>query len=128
MAVNTWWDKISGEMDKLRTMFGRLNIKVSGFTSSWKLDSSEVDYALARALYDNVKDDYKLGAGFCKKIINSKAGFIGVPKFASPDPEAQGALDLFFDDNISQRGQTKKKRPPTTAPRMPRYTRITRKC
>ena len=109
MAVKSFWGRITGEMSKLRNYLSNFSIKITGTYNSWKLDSSQVNYELARALYDNTDDRYKLGAGFCKRIINAKAGFIGVPKFISSDPEAQNALDAFFDDNISQRSQTMKK-------------------
>jgi hypothetical protein len=109
MGANGFWGMITGEMSKLRNYLSNFGIKITSVYNSWKLDSSQVNYELARALYDNTDDRYKLGAGFCKRIINAKAGFIGVPKFNSTDPEAQDALDAFFNDNISQRGQTMKK-------------------
>ncbi len=99
----------SGEMSKLRNFFSKISLNLGSLLTAWKLDSSEVNYAVARALYDNTDERYKLGAGFCKRIINAKAGFIGVPKFTSTDPDAQEALNAFFSDNISQRGQTMKK-------------------
>ncbi|GAW29588.1 phage portal protein, partial [Carboxydocella sp. ULO1] len=57
------------------------------------LNSSRVDYELARQLYHNTHDDYKLGAGFAKPIVNTLAGFMGVPRFYSKDKEAQQVLD-----------------------------------
>lgn len=104
-----WLKRAVGEMSKLRIFSTwSLNIK-SFFIKAWKLDSSEVDAALARALYDNTDDRYKLGAGFCRRVINAKSGFMGIPAFISEDPEAQKELDEFFGGNTSAMGQVHKK-------------------
>lgn len=63
------------------------------FTIPYTLDSSRVDYKLARELYRNTADKYKLGAGFAKPIINTTAGFMGAPHFTHTDPEADKALE-----------------------------------
>jgi hypothetical protein len=63
------------------------------YISPYRLDSSRVDYALARELYRNVNDKYKLGAAFARPVIDSTAGFMGVPHFTHPDPEAARALE-----------------------------------
>src|SRR5690606_41856313 len=63
-------------------------------------------YKLARSLYDNAADDYKLGAWAPKPIINPVVGFMGVPRFRSKDPEAQEVLDEFFESNRSLQQQT----------------------
>jgi len=67
-------------------IWGRWNVP-------YVLNSSRVDYTLARQLYHNTHDDYKLGAGFAKPIVNTLAGFMGVPRFHSKDEEAQQVLD-----------------------------------
>lgn len=77
----------------------RLN---GGTTGAYKLDSSKVDYELARNLYQNKDDRYKLGAAFIRPIINSTVGFMGVPHFISEDEEAQTTLDDFILDNTSK--------------------------
>jgi hypothetical protein len=58
------------------------------FGTTYSLDTSTVDVALARALYQNTDPRYKLGAGFAKPSINVPVGFMGVPMF-----NAQGAGD-----------------------------------
>lgn len=77
----------------------RLN---GGTTGTYKLDSSKVDYELARNLYQNKDDRYKLGAAFVRPIINSTVGFMGVPHFTSEDENAQATLDDFILDNTSK--------------------------
>jgi hypothetical protein len=49
------------------------------FSSPYRLDSSEVDWNLARKLYYNRDANYKLGAGFARPAINVPVGFMGVP-------------------------------------------------
>lgn len=65
-----------------------------GFFTPYTLDSSRVSYELARALYRNTEDRYKLGAGFAKPIINTTAGFMGVPTFTHEDEDADQALEV----------------------------------
>lgn len=81
-----------GEISVLRT-FAQ---KTFGFYTPYTLDSSRVDYELARALYRNTEDKYKLGAGFAKPVINTAAGFMGAPHFTHPDPEADQELERAF--------------------------------
>jgi hypothetical protein len=52
-----------------------------------------VDYELARGLYRNTVDKYKLGAGFARPIVDTTAGFMGAPHFTHEDPEADQALE-----------------------------------
>jgi hypothetical protein len=66
------------------------------FMTSYALDSSRVDYDLARQLYRNTADKYKLGAGFAKPVINTTAGFMGAPHFTHVDPEADQNLEKFI--------------------------------
>lgn len=75
-------------------------------TSTYKLDSSKVDYPLARKLYQNKDDKYKLGAAFVKPVINSTVGFMGVPHFTIEDEDAQTLLDDFVLENTSKIMQT----------------------
>ena len=49
------------------------------FASPYRLDITEVDYRLARKLYYNRDQNYKLGAGFARPTINVPVGFMGVP-------------------------------------------------
>ena len=95
MAKQRWFKKAVGEISRLRQgVFGKFGSLIGG---SWNvpyvLNSSRVDYDLARQLYHNAHDDYKLGAGFAKPIINTLAGFMGVPRFRTKDEEGQEVLD-----------------------------------
>lgn len=93
---------VSGEMSKMRTstsgMYGRIKGAITG---RYQLDVSKVDYDMARALYQNTQDGYKLGAGFARVVINNRAAFMGIPMFSSTDPEAQIVLDTFQEENKS---------------------------
>lgn len=104
METPGWVKRIAGEIAKLR-----ITIKIGTGGTTYKLDSSRVDAALARSLYDNNNDKYKLGAAFCRRIINAKWGFMGVPKFRSDDPDAQLVLDAFCQNNVSRMSLTHKK-------------------
>lgn len=66
------------------------------FWVPYTLNSTRVNYTLARTLYANTEDAYKLGAGFAKPIINATAGFMGAPSFTHVDPEADQALEAQF--------------------------------
>jgi len=95
MAKQGWLKKAVGEISKLRQgIFGRFGTILTGrWDVPYVLNSTRVDYQLARELYHNARDGYKLGAGFAKPIINTLAGFIGVPRFRAKDEEAQEMLD-----------------------------------
>lgn len=103
--AKTWWGKITGEISKLRNQFQQSlgNFFVAGASggTTYVLDSSKVDYKLARELYDNTRDAYKLGGGFAAPIVNTKASFMGVPDFSSTDEEAQEVLNTFVEVNRS---------------------------
>jgi hypothetical protein len=108
MAKQGWLKKAAGEISKLRqNIFSSLGWRIIGgsYGTSYRLDSSRVDYAMARKLYKNTDEDYKLGAGFAKPVINTTVGFMGVPRFRSEDEDAQFALDGFFGDNVSRMQQ-----------------------
>ena len=89
----TWLKrKIAGEMIRMR-----------GTTyTTYTLDSSKVNYKLARELYQNKNEKYELGAAFIKPVINSTVGFMGVPHFTIEDEEAQEVLDNFVLENTSR--------------------------
>lgn len=93
---------VSGEMSELRRstvgVFGRVKGSITG---RYRLDVSKVDYDMARSLYDNTNDDYKLGSGFSRVIVNNRAAFMGVPNFSSADKNAQVILDEFQKENKS---------------------------
>lgn len=94
-----------GEISKLRSVVyqtvygGRLG-------TPYVLSSSRVDYGLARQLYYNTADNYKLGAAFAKPIINTAVGFMGVPCFKSVDLAAQEVLDTYFPQWTSRMQRT----------------------
>ncbi|TKI72634.1 phage portal protein [Lysinibacillus mangiferihumi] len=93
---------VTGEMSKMRTstigLFGRIKGVITG---RYQLDTSKVDYDMARALYENTQEGYKLGAGFARVVINNRAAFMGIPMFSSTDPNAQVVLDTFQEENKS---------------------------
>ncbi len=95
MAKPKWLTWAVGEISRLRqNLFGLFGTVLTGrWNVPYVLNSSRVDYTLARQLYHNTHDDYKLGAGFAKPIINTLAGFMGVPHFNCEDEEAQEILD-----------------------------------
>ena len=97
----SWWRRglrAVGELSVLRSASPVTLWSASGsgsFLTPYSLDSKRVTYALARELYGNTAEGYKLGAGFAKPIINTAAGFMGVPAFAHPLDDAQQALTDF---------------------------------
>lgn len=95
MAKQGWLKKAVGEISKLRQgLFGKFGSLITGrWNIPYVLNSTRVDYQLARELYHNTRDEYKLGAGFAKPIINTLAGFMGVPHFRCKDEDAQEVLD-----------------------------------
>ncbi len=103
-----WLSWAVGEISKLRSALSSLPWRIAGATygAVYKLDSSRVDYAKARALYGNTEDGYKLGAGFARPVINTAVGFMGVPRFRSEDEGARAVLEDFFGANVSRMQQT----------------------
>jgi hypothetical protein len=85
-----------GEMTGLSKLRTVQRFMVNGPFTPYMLDSSVVNYDLARSLYQNTDDKYKLGAAFARPIINATAGFMGAPGFKHPDDEASQALEAFF--------------------------------
>ena len=108
MAKQGWLKKALGEISKLRQgIFGRFGALLTGrWSVPYALNSTRVDYELARQLYHNTHDDYKLGAGFAKPIINTLAGFMGVPRFRTKDEEAQEVLDEHVSRWVSRMQRT----------------------
>lgn len=87
-----WLQKAIGEISKLRQTIGG-TLGFSSINVPYVLNSSKVNYELARQIYHNTHNDYKLGAGFAKPIINTLAGFMGVPRLSIADEDAQTVLD-----------------------------------
>lgn len=92
MTFNLWSDP--NEATKLRKPGDLPTLRMS-FSSTYRLDSSEIDYSLARKLYYNTDQRYKLGAGFSRPAIDVPTGFMGVPRLLAEDPQsdAQKWLD-----------------------------------
>jgi len=104
-----WWHRITGEMSRLRNYFSHSWSIITGSTGrAYQLNSTRVNYAKARGLYDNTDDDYKLGAGFAKKIVNAVLGFMGIPDFKHADPEADKILKRFVQSNRSNMLETER--------------------
>lgn len=95
MAKQRWLKKAVGEISKFRQgVFSKFGSLIGGrWNAPYVLNSNRVDYELARQLYHNTHDDYKLGAGFAKPIVNTLAGFMGAPRFRCKDEECQEVLD-----------------------------------
>lgn len=94
--------KIAGEISRLRQTVHRWGIRIASSSPGvYQLRSEPVDYQLARELYDNTNDAYKLGAAFAKPVINTTVGFVGIPRFVSEDEDAQAVLDEFFGEHSS---------------------------
>ena len=98
--------KVAGEMSKLRAKFSRFKSMVGGAWSLYRLDSSRVDYKLARELYNNEAEEYKLGAWAAKPVINTCVGFMVCPRFRAVDEDAQSVLDDFHSAYASLKQQT----------------------
>jgi hypothetical protein len=109
MGVKRWLNYAAGEISKLRVRNVFFNVN-NLFSAPYTLDSQEhVDYKFARDLYYNRNDSYKLGAGFAKPIINTLAGFMGVPRFSCDDPDAQEQLDDFMSSIVSTQQRLQQK-------------------
>src|SRR5690606_33446180 len=90
-ATGLWGrlQRMAGEISVLRQMWR----VPDGPWAPYQLDSSRVDYDLARQLYRNSHEKYKLGAAFARPVVNSVAGFVGAPHFTHRDPYADIALE-----------------------------------
>jgi len=89
------WGRIKKAMGEISQL--RYSPTVIYPIGNYSLDSYRVDYKLARELYRNINDKYKLGAGFVKPIINTTVGFMGVPHFSHNDIEAHMVLEEWSD-------------------------------
>jgi hypothetical protein len=104
--------KIAGEMSRLRggivNLLNGLGWSLVGgtFGGTYTLNTTRVNYEFARKLYHNEAEDYKLGAGFAKKIVNAAVGFMGLPDVKSKDEVAQERLEEFFKQNRSSMQRT----------------------
>lgn len=94
---NAVYEKVIGEQSALRDY----NI-LGGFTQSYKdsyvVDNTEINYSLCRQLYLNTHENYKLGGGFAKPVINSIVAFMGVPSFTSQDSIAEDVIQEYLVD------------------------------
>lgn len=90
---------IAGEVSNMRVPNVGLGSFYTGTAPTYRLDSSKVSTRLARALYDNTDERYKLGAGFAAPVVNAKVGFMGMPTFISDDEGAMEALREFVEEN-----------------------------
>ena len=106
MIKPKWLRKAIGEISKLRTTVAGV-FGIGAVSAPYVLNSSaKVNYDLARQLYHNANDNYKLGGGFAKPIINTLAGFMGVPRFALVDDNAQEVLNDHFNRWVSRMQRT----------------------
>lgn len=96
--IKHWLKKAQGEISKLRIRNWFFNVN-NMYSSPYSLGiEGHTDYKLARDLYYNRDNRYKLGAGFAKPIINTLAGFMGTPTFICKDDNAQEILDEFIKE------------------------------
>lgn len=88
-----------GLLDIFRTPRGEISAlrsqTLGNLAGRYLLNSGKVDYPLARQLYRNTADNYKLGAWAAKPVVNTIAGFMGAPRFMHRDKDdsANGVLD-----------------------------------
>ena len=78
---------------------GTLPNLTGSFDSTYRLDETTVDFELARRLYYNQDERYKLGAGFSRPAIDVPVGFMGVPilRAEQQGTDAQKWLDRSID-------------------------------
>ena len=99
--IRRWLNTAQGEMSKLRMASWFFNVN-NMYSAPYSLKiEGHVDYKRARDLYYNRDDNYKLGAGFAKPIVNTLSGFMGVPTFTCEDEAAQEDFDSFADNLVS---------------------------
>jgi len=96
-TIKRWLNKAQGEISKLRMATWFFNVR-NMYSAPYSLHiEGHVDYRRARDLYYNRDDNYKLGTGFAKPIVNTLAGFMGTPHFQCEDEVAQESLDAFIN-------------------------------
>lgn len=99
--LSYWMNKVQGEMSKLRMANWFFNVH-NMYSAPYSLHiEGHVDYRRARDLYYNRNDNYKLGAGFAKPIVNTLSGFMGTPTFTCEDEAAQEDFNAFMSGLIS---------------------------
>lgn len=94
--------------DRLRAVFGEtsaLRLPQRGYSigkmgGQYHLNSQQVTYELARELYRNTSDKYKLGAWAAKPIVNTAAGFMGAPKFITKTQDDR--IQQEMDDGLNE--------------------------
>lgn len=93
-----------GEQDPLKvgSRWGLGNYGFKTTLQAYKMDLDQVDYKLTKALYWNNDDRYNLGAGFAKPIIDTVAGFTGVPEWAIDDAAGQFLLDQLREQFLGE--------------------------
>lgn len=57
-------------------------------------EGTVVNYDFARSLYRNSNDEYKLGSGFAKPVVNLQVSFVGLPRASTNNQ----ALDDFLNE------------------------------
>lgn len=90
-------EKIIGEQSALRD-YSIINGYTQAFRDSYTVDNTNVNYSLCRQIYLNTHENYKLGAGFAKPIVNSIVAFMGVPTFTSEDIVAEEVIKDYLVD------------------------------
>lgn len=80
---------------------------VSNYVPQYNLGATEkFNVELARQLYNNTNNAYKLGAGFVKPIINSDVSFMGTPKVTSEDDNiSKGLKDIIVNHQSVHKGE-----------------------
>lgn len=82
-----------GDSSRLRKQ-GELPRLELSFASTYNLVSARVDEKMARGLYQNTIDRYKLGAGFSRPAIDVPVGFMGIPRLVAEDPKSDAQVQL----------------------------------
>jgi len=76
------------------------NLLTGKAIKEYQLNSSRViDTTLARAIYHNTAENYKLSGGLVRPIINADVSFIGSPSFTCEDETLQEAMDSILKNN-----------------------------
>lgn len=90
--------KLSDFFNKTKRVVNNL---LTGKTiKEYNLNSSKVmDTTLARAIYHNTAECYKLAGGLVRPIINADVSFIGKPAFTCEDETLQEAMDSILKHN-----------------------------
>lgn len=88
---------LSGEQSTLRN-YSLTGGYTQAFRDSYVVDKTEVNYSLCRQLYLNSHENYKLGAGFAKPIVNSIVAFMGIPTFNTSDIVGEEVIKKYLLD------------------------------